>query len=424
MSRKSFIQLLVGLLLSGFFLYWVFRPVDFQQLGQALIDFQWLWAFPFLVVTALSLYLRAVRWRILLSPVADLSSRRLFSPLMAGFALNNLLPARAGEFARALFLNRADGLPLAPTFATIVVERLMDMIVLLSLLAFVFLTIEIDPSFSLPYSTKWSIANGTLAIMCLGGALVLGALGYLARPLAKSQSAWKLVNRGLFAISAITLIAAALIPFFAPEVLSGGQDFEINGQTLGNLGKNLGALCGIIVLGSAAFLVPKSRSWILWAVLEIPYAPRTLRLKIRHIADGFASGLQSLTSPGALVQILAISFALWLLVGMSFQIAALGFKSMSIGFVQGQAINVLTCLAILIPAAPGFWGLMELGIVFSLAIFAIESDPNKALAFALLVHSLQYFPIVIYGLGCLWNEKKLMGKHHPKPEVDDVFSQY
>jgi uncharacterized membrane protein YbhN (UPF0104 family) len=108
---------------------------------------------------------------------------------------------------------------------------------------------------------------------------------------------------------------------------------------------------------------------------------------------------------------------------MSFQIAALGFKSMSIGFVQGQAINVLTCLAILIPAAPGFWGLMELGIVFSLAIFAIESDPNKALAFALLVHSLQYFPIVIYGLGCLWNEKKLMGKHHPKPEVDDVFSQ-
>jgi fatty acid desaturase len=114
-------------------------------------------------------------------------------------------------------------------------------------------------------------------------------------------------------------------------------------------------------------------------------------------------------SPKATLNVLALSVALWIMIGVSFQVAALGFTGMKMGFLEGQAVNVITCLAILIPAAPGFWGLMEVGIVFSLAILAIETDPSRALAFALLVHSLQYFPILGVGLAYLWKERQRMG---------------
>jgi ABC-type tungstate transport system substrate-binding protein len=52
---------------------------------------------------------------------------------------------------------------------------------------------------------------------------------------------------------------------------------------------------------------------------------------------------------------------------------------------------------------------MEVGIVFSLLILGVESDPSRALAFALLVHALQYFPILGVGLYFLWSERQRMG---------------
>src|SRR5690606_25454337 len=98
------------------------------------------------------MWLRAWRWRYFLLPTADLSTGRLFGPMMAGFAINGLLPARIGEFARAYVLARKESLPFPRLFGTIVVERIFDTLVLLALLAYVFTTIEIDPSVSYPYS--------------------------------------------------------------------------------------------------------------------------------------------------------------------------------------------------------------------------------------------------------------------------------
>lgn len=79
-----------------------------------------------LIPTTLSYFLRATRWKWLLEPAGDFSIHLLFPPLMIGFALNNLLPGRLGEFARAYFVSRKSELSASLSFATVVLERVLD----------------------------------------------------------------------------------------------------------------------------------------------------------------------------------------------------------------------------------------------------------------------------------------------------------
>src|SRR5688572_11642490 len=71
--------------------------------------------------------LRARRWRTILEPVAP---RQPFGPLWRSTAIgmmtNNLVPARAGEIARAYALTRETGIPLSTTIASLAVDRLFD----------------------------------------------------------------------------------------------------------------------------------------------------------------------------------------------------------------------------------------------------------------------------------------------------------
>ena len=79
--------------------------------------------------------LRAVRWRELVRPTGY---ARLFPALRAtviGFAVNSLVPGRVGEVVRPVLLARSERLSTAALLATVVVERLLDLLVICLLLA-------------------------------------------------------------------------------------------------------------------------------------------------------------------------------------------------------------------------------------------------------------------------------------------------
>ena len=78
---------------------------------------------------------RIVRWQYLLAPVGRVSFRNALRTTVIGFAASMLLPARAGDVLRPYLLARREGLKPTATFATIVVERVLDLIAVLSLLA-------------------------------------------------------------------------------------------------------------------------------------------------------------------------------------------------------------------------------------------------------------------------------------------------
>jgi len=71
-------------------------------------------------------------------PIKPIPTREIFPPLCIGYMGNNIFPARAGEFIRAIILKQDHGISISASLATILVERIFDGIVVLG---FVFLNI-------------------------------------------------------------------------------------------------------------------------------------------------------------------------------------------------------------------------------------------------------------------------------------------
>src|SRR5215475_1252495 len=87
------------------------------------------------VIAALMPVLRALRWQYLLDPVGPTRFGPVLRATIIGFAALALLPARAGDVIRPYLVARSEQLIAASVFATIVMERSLDIIVVLTLLA-------------------------------------------------------------------------------------------------------------------------------------------------------------------------------------------------------------------------------------------------------------------------------------------------
>jgi glycosyltransferase 2 family protein len=123
-----------GLVVSLVFIYLAFRGIDFDALRAALARSNYWVLVPALLVLAVAIVLRAVRWRILFFPEHRPSLGIVTNALMIGYLFNNILPARAGEAARVLALRQRAGTPRFEGLGTVIAERALDVLVLLVLL--------------------------------------------------------------------------------------------------------------------------------------------------------------------------------------------------------------------------------------------------------------------------------------------------
>ncbi len=161
---------LAGFLLSGALLLWVLRDVSpaavWAELSRA--D-PWLFFWSTCAATII-FPIRALRWRVILEPAAHgIPFGPLWRATAIGMMINNVLPARAGELARAFALTREEPrVPFSTSVASLVVDRLFDAVVLLALGLVAFM----DPAF--PANAK--IAGQPLADWALGGIALTAAL--------------------------------------------------------------------------------------------------------------------------------------------------------------------------------------------------------------------------------------------------------
>lgn len=88
-----------------------------------------------LVFVMATYWARAIRWQYLLTPVGHASFRAVFRTTVIGFAALAILPARVGDVLRPYLLARREGLATTATFATVVMERVLDLLAVLTLLA-------------------------------------------------------------------------------------------------------------------------------------------------------------------------------------------------------------------------------------------------------------------------------------------------
>src|SRR5262249_17747352 len=138
-ARREFFtmlwNLLPGMTISVILGLVVLYQIDFNQLISALQPVQYSLLGAAVFVTVLTLFIRVWRWQYLLQPVKSMRTLHLCSATAIGFMANMLLPARAGEVVRAHIIGRKEQVSTLASFATIVVERVLDLLSILLLFA-------------------------------------------------------------------------------------------------------------------------------------------------------------------------------------------------------------------------------------------------------------------------------------------------
>lgn len=131
---KNAMMAVLGLAVGAAFLWLALRKVDFSELRAtvASLDSSLMLLSTLLYWVALSL--RVLRWQLLLRELGPAPLPAVAETLVVGYAVNNVLPARLGEVARAAYAKRRLGIGRARVFGSIVIERVLDLLAILACL--------------------------------------------------------------------------------------------------------------------------------------------------------------------------------------------------------------------------------------------------------------------------------------------------
>lgn len=325
-------KLWIGLGISLFFLFLLFRKIDFHKLLAAFreMDYRYLW--PALLFTFVSYFFRAVRWYFILLPIKKTRLKNLFPATMIGYMANNILPARLGEFVRAYVLGEKEGIAISAVFASLVIDRLFDGFTVLLILLFTFFTVKLPPGME-------SVQHG----------LVVG--GYV------TLTIYIVVVAFLFILKKRTL------------------------QTINLIGR-----------------------------LLKPF-PARVSGKVIPLLGSFIEGVRISSRPAELFALLLSSFVIW-----AFAIWPVDLMLRSFGIIlpitASMFIMVFLVFAVMVPASPGYVGTYHAACVYGLMAFNIQKE--KALSIALIIHGINFFPVIILGLYYLWHDNVSLAEMRKK----------
>ena len=161
------LKLLVGVAISVALFVYLFWSVDLHELGVQLLRTRWQWVVLAVILAPLGPWTRSRRWWYLFPPRSHPPG--LGPATMIGYMANNVLPLRAGEFVRVYVVARRWGHGFWTVLATLVVERVLDSLVIVLVMAALVLRI--------PVPTKLQVA--ALIVLAIDVAAV-GTLVFLA----------------------------------------------------------------------------------------------------------------------------------------------------------------------------------------------------------------------------------------------------
>lgn len=134
---KKYLRLLLGIAIAVVFAVLIAQQVDVAEISKVLSATRTGWLWVALASFFFGYTCRIWRWQVLLQPVnKNIRWRDCAGPFMASFALNNVLPFRAGDVVRAFAFSARLGVGTGPVLATLLIERLLDLLAVLLALAF------------------------------------------------------------------------------------------------------------------------------------------------------------------------------------------------------------------------------------------------------------------------------------------------
>jgi hypothetical protein len=273
--------------------------------------------------------------------------------MMIGFMANLIFPGRVGEVIRPAILSRRENMPFSVALATIAVERLFDIILLLVWFVMVISIVTIDPDLDIPFGT------------------------YHLNKAALENISFGMAKLALLFVAGIILISVDRSRMIIIKIIN---------------------------------KIPLFFFWLpVNAQEKIKYLFRQFLIKI---INDMAASFSLIKTPSRLFLCLCLSFIIWLLYAFSYYALALGFPGLHLSFLELAAVGIIVCFFIALPSVPGFWGLWEAGGVFAMALFGVSQ--KDALGYTLINHVAQILPVLVVGfistilLGVnIWKFKKM-----------------
>lgn len=162
-------HVMLGMVASLGLMAWMMYRVDVRQLALTLQSAHYALVILAAMVILFSIVVRSWRWQYILQPVKPVYLMPLVSATSIGFMVNMLLPAHAGEVARAYIVGQRVQMTTMDSFASIVVERMVDFLSLLLFIIPVLVLASVSPD---PGAVTSSLKVAALFIALIGIGLV------------------------------------------------------------------------------------------------------------------------------------------------------------------------------------------------------------------------------------------------------------
>ncbi len=209
-AMRSHIRTIIVLALAVGLIAWFLHNVDLRRVAADILRARPEWLILSLATMYINLAIRALRWKYLLEPLGPTSFASAFRATAVGFAASTVLPARAGELIRPYFLARQsrhgqhERMSATGAFATIILERLLDLVTVLVLLALYVFVFDRDLAVTNPQAIVWLKWIGAIAALGSLTALVVlfvvaGDPGRLRRTLERLERVVPSTLAGLIA---------------------------------------------------------------------------------------------------------------------------------------------------------------------------------------------------------------------------------
>lgn len=172
----NFLKYLLLFALSMFLMWYALKGIDFKLVLKHLKNANYLWITLSLVIAATGYFSRAYRWKMQIDPTGYKAGFwSVYNAMMVGYLANLVLP-RAGEVVRCSVLKRTDNIPVKVSLGTVITERVIDLLILLSCITLAFF-VEFDKlhDFFIGFlNDKYqSFEKNSFLIYSIGGILLL-----------------------------------------------------------------------------------------------------------------------------------------------------------------------------------------------------------------------------------------------------------
>lgn len=121
-------------MLGGIILFWMYRDFDFRAIKHVILDeMNWWWMLLSLPFGITAQAFRGWRWRQSLEPIGEnVRKSTAINSIFFSYAVSLIIP-RVGEFARCAVLKRQDGVSFPKALGTVVTERAIDTVLVLTI---------------------------------------------------------------------------------------------------------------------------------------------------------------------------------------------------------------------------------------------------------------------------------------------------